>query len=98
MASEEKNYIDPFIKQNLEKGLNIIHHTLQGGHPGKRMTYYTGYLHKDILNNYPGRTSKKIFKGYREFLSKKNLIFTQRKFEDCGYDYYVEKMRYVKAK
>ena len=28
--------------------------------------YYTGHLHKDILENYPGKTSKKIFKQYRE--------------------------------
>ena len=62
------------------------------------MCYYTGYLYKDILDNFPGRTSKKIFRGYREFLNNKRLVFTQRKFEDGGYDYYVQKVRYVKIK
>ena len=44
------------------------------------------------------RTSKKIFRGYREFLNNKRLVFTQKKFEDGGYDYYVQKLRYVKVK
>ena len=96
--TSEKNYVDSYIKDNIKKGLTIIQNTLEGGHPGKRTTYYSGYLHKDILDSYPGRTSKKIFKGYREFLSKKNLVFTQKKFDDGGYDYYVEKMKYVKVK
>ena len=97
-SEEEKNYIDTFIKYNIEKGIKIVYHTLQGSHTGKRMCYYTGYLHKDILDNFPGRTSKKIFRGYREFLNNERLIFTQKKFEDSGYDYYVEKVRYVKIK
>ena len=97
-SEEEKNYIDSFIKDNIEKGIKIVYHTLQGSHLGKRMCYYTGYLYKDILDNFPGRTSKKIFRGYREFLNNKRLVFTQRKFEDGGYDYYVQKVRYVKIK
>ena len=97
-SEEEKNYIDTFIKDNIEKGIKIVYHTLQGSHPGKRMCYYTGYLYKDILDNFPGRTSKKIFRGYREFLNNKRLVFTQKKFEDGGYDYYVQKLRYVKIK
>ena len=76
-SEEEKNYIDTFIKDNIEKGIKIVYHTLQGSHPGKRMCYYTGYLYKDILDNFPGRTSKKIFRGYREFLNNKRLVFTQ---------------------
>ena len=39
------------IKDNIEKGIKIVYHTLQGSHPGKRMCYYTGYLYKDILDN-----------------------------------------------
>ena len=97
MKDGEKNHIDEWLQKQIKKGISTIESVLQN-EKGEWELYYTGHLHKDILTNFPGRTSKKIFKGYREFLSKKNLIFTQRKFEDCGYDYYVEKMRYVKVK
>ena len=89
--TSEKNYVDPYIKDNIKKGLTIIQNTLQGGHPGKRTTYYSGYLHKDILDSYPGRTSKKIFKGYRTHLDNNNLVFIQKRFEDNGYEYYVKR-------
>ena len=35
---------------------------------------------------------KKIFKGYRQYLDNKNLVFIQKKFDDGGYDYYVKKV------
>jgi len=88
----EKNFIDDFVKENIRKGIKIIYHTAQGSHPNKRMCYYTGYLHKDILDNFPGRTSKKIFKGYKELLTDRNLIFTQKKFDIDSYDYYVQRI------
>ena len=58
----EKNFIDDFVKDNIRKGIKIIYDTAQGSHP-QRKCYYTGYLHKDILDNFPGRTSKKIFRN-----------------------------------
>ena len=53
--------------------------------------YYTGHLHKDILENYPGKTSKKIFKQYRELQDSGEYIFTQKKFSSHGYEYYVRR-------
>ena len=53
--------------------------------------YYTGHLHKDILENYPGKTSKKIFKQYRELQDSGEYIFTQKKFSSHGYEYYVKR-------
>ena len=88
----EKNFIDDFVKENIRKGITIIYHTAQGSHPGKRMCYYTGQLQKDILDNFPGRTSKKIFKSYKELLEDKTLIFTQKRFDNESYDYYVQKI------
>ena len=52
--------------------------------------YYTGHLHKDILENYPGKSSKKIFKMFKEHLDFPNLVFTQKKFQTHGYDYMVK--------
>ena len=87
----EKNFIDDFVKDNIRKGIKIIYDTAQGSHP-QRKCYYTGYLHKDILDNFPGRTSKKIFKGYKELLNDRTLIFTQKRFDKESYDYYVQKI------
>ncbi len=53
--------------------------------------YYTGHLHKDILENYPGKTSKKIFKQYRELQDSGEYVFTQKKFSSHGYEYYVRR-------
>ena len=49
------------------------------------------HLHKDILTNFPNRTSKKIFKGYRQLLDNDNLVFTQKKFDEHGYEYFVKR-------
>ena len=76
----EKNHIDEWLKNQIKKGIKIIYHTLEGRHPNTNVLYYTGHLQKDILDNFPGRTNKKIFKGYREFLNNSKLIFTQKKF------------------
>ena len=82
--------MDVWLKNQIKKGINIIDYVLQSGTSEWKL-YYTGHLHKDILNNFPGRTSKKIFKGYRELLDNSNLVFTQKKFEEHGYEYYVKK-------
>jgi len=90
MSKSEKNHVDDWLKNQIKKGINIIDYVLQNN-VGEWKLYYTGHLHKDILNNFPGRTSKKIFKGYRELLDNSNLVFIQKKFEDHGYEYYVKK-------
>ena len=90
MSKSEKNHVDDWLKQQIRKGVNIIDYVLQNN-VGEWKLYYTGHLHKDILNNFPGRTSKKIFKGYRELLDNSNLVFIQKKFEEHGYEYYVKK-------
>ena len=90
MSKGEKNHVDDWLKNQIKKGINIIDYVLQNGTSEWRL-YYTGHLHKDILNNFPGRTSKKIFKGYRELLDNNQLVFTQKKFEEHGYEYYVKK-------
>ena len=90
MSKSEKNHVDDWLKQQIRKGINIIDYVLQNN-VNEWKLYYTGHLHKDILNNFPGRTSKKIFKGYRELLDNSNLVFIQKKFEDHGYEYYVKK-------
>jgi len=90
MSKSEKNHVDDWLKQQIRKGINIIDYVLQNN-VSEWELYYTGHLHKDILNNFPGRTSKKIFKGYRELLDNNQLVFTQKKFEEHGYEYYVKK-------
>jgi hypothetical protein len=90
MSKGEKNHVDDWLKNQIKKGINIIDYVLQNN-VSEWELYYTGHLHKDILNNFPGRTSKKIFKGYRELLDNNQLVFTQKKFEEHGYEYYVKK-------
>jgi len=90
MSRSEKNHVDDWLKNQIKKGINIIDYVLQNN-VGEWKLYYTGHLHKDILNNFPGRTSKKIFKGYRELLDNNQLVFIQKKFEEHGYEYYVKK-------
>lgn len=90
MSKSEKNHVDDWLKNQIKKGINIIDYVLQNNVDEWEL-YYTGHLHKDILNNFPGRTSKKIFKGYRELLDNNKLVFTQKKFEEHGYEYYVKK-------
>ena len=90
MSKSEKNHVDDWLKNQIKKGINIIDYVLQNN-VSEWELYYTGHLHKDILNNFPGWTSKKIFKGYRELLDNNQLVFTQKKFEEHGYEYYVKK-------
>ena len=90
MSKGEKNHVDDWLKNQIKKGINIIDYVLQNN-VSEWELYYTGHLHKDILNNFPGRTSKKIFKGYRELLDNNQLVFIQKKFEEHGYEYYVKK-------
>ena len=90
MKDSEKNHIDEWLQKQIKKGIVIIDKVLTNNVKEWEL-YYTGYLQKDILCNFPGRTSKKIFKGYRNHLDNDNLVFTQKKFEEHGYEYYVKK-------
>ncbi len=89
--NEDKNFIDDYVKDNIRKGINIIQNTLEGSQLNKWIPYYTGYLYKDILDNFPGRTNKKIFNSYRKLTADGRLTFAQKKFEEMGYDYFVQK-------
>ena len=86
----EKNHIDEWLKIQIKKGIEIIDNVSKNDVKGWEL-YYTGHLQKDILTNFPGRTSKKIFKGYRTHLDNNNLVFIQKRFEDNGYEYYVKR-------
>lgn len=88
MSKREKNQIDEWLQKQIRKGINIVDYVFQNK-SNKWELYYTGHLHKDILDNFPGRTNKKIFTGYRKYLNKPNLMFTQKKFDEHGYNYYV---------
>jgi hypothetical protein len=90
MKRGEKNHIDEWLQKEIKKGINIIDNVFKNN-VIKWELYYTGHLQKDILNNFPGRTSKKIFKGYRNHLNNSNLVFIQKKFEEHGYEYYVKR-------
>ena len=90
MSKGEKNHVDEWLQKQIKKGINIIDYVLQNN-VGKWELYYTGHLQRDILENFPGRRSKKIFKGYRELLDNSKLIFIQKRFEDHGYEYYVKR-------
>ena len=68
----EKNHIDEWLKIQIRKGIEIIDNVLKNDIKEWEL-YYTGHLQKDILTNFPGRTSKKIFKGYRTHLDNNNL-------------------------
>jgi len=86
----EKNHIDEWLKIQIRKGIEIIDNVLKNDIKEWEL-YYTGHLQKDILTNFPGRTSKKIFKVYRTHLDNNNLVFIQKRFEDNGYEYYVKR-------
>ena len=90
MKRGEKNHIDEWLQKEIKKGINIIDNVFKNN-VIKWELYYTGHLQKDILTNFPGRTSKKIFKGYRNHLNNNNLVFIQKKFEEHGYEYYVKR-------
>ena len=78
------------MQKEIKKGITIIDNVLNNNNNEWEL-YYTGHLQKDILTNFPGRTSKKIFKGYRNHLNNNNLVFIQKKFEEHGYEYYVKR-------
>jgi hypothetical protein len=90
MKDGEKNHIDEWLQKQIKKGIVIIDKVLNNNVKEWEL-YYTGHLQKDILCNFPGRTSKKIFKGYRSHLDNDNLVFTKKKFEEHGYEYYVKR-------
>jgi hypothetical protein len=94
MKAIEKSYIDEWLKKQIKNGVNIIGEVLDG--KKDNVVYYTGHLHKDILDNFPGKTSKKIFKSYRVLLDNKLLAFTQKKFSEHGYEYMVRRINEVK--
>jgi len=91
MKDSEKNHIDEWLQKQIKKGISTIESVLQN-EKGEWELYYTGHLHKDILTNFPGRTSKKIFKGYRNHLNNDKLLFTQKRFMNDGYEYYVRRI------
>jgi hypothetical protein len=94
MFNNEKNYIDEWLKKQIKNGVSIINDVLEG--KKDKVVYYTGHLHKDILDNFPGKTSKKIFKSYRVLLDNKTLAFTQKRFSEHGYEYMVRRVHEVK--
>lgn len=94
MFKEDKNYIDEWLKKQIKLGVSIIDEVLAG--KKNNVVYYTGHLHKDILDNFPGKTSKKIFKSYRTHIDNKALVFTQKRFMDHGYEYKVRRVSEAK--
>ena len=56
----EKNHIDEWLQKQIKNGITIIDKVLNNN-INEWELYYTGHLQKDILTNFPGRTSKKIF-------------------------------------
>ena len=90
--------MDVWLKNQIKNAIKIIDEVKDGKHSTKWVTYYTGHLQKDILDNYPGKTSKKIFKGFRELLDNKNLLFYQKKFGEHSYEYYVRKVNNEKTR
>ena len=93
--NEDKNFIDDHVKDNIRRGITKIQQTLEGSKQGW-ILYYTGYLYKDILDNFPGRTNKKIFNSYKKFTGDGRLTFAQKRFEEMGYDYFVQKRVRIK--
>ena len=83
--------MDVWLKNEIKRTIVSLQKYAKGNHFGSTMCYYTGHLHKDILENYPGKTSKKIFKQYRELQDSGEYIFTQKKFSSHGYEYYVRR-------
>ena len=92
MKDSEKNHIDEWLQKQIKKGISTIESVLQN-EKGEWELYYTGHLQKYILTNFTVITSKKIFKGYRQLLDNDNLVFTQKKFDEHGYEYFVKRGR-----
>ena len=93
MSKKDKVYVDEWLKDQIKGGLNKLQLVVDGEYSDMTLHYYSGHLHKDILENFPGRSSKKILKKYREFLDNKDLVFHQLKYDTHGYDYYVRKVK-----
>ena len=93
MSKKDKVYVDEWLKDQIKGGLNKLKLVVEDEYSDMTLHYYSGHLHKDILENFPGRTSKKILKQYREFLDNPNLVFHQLKYDTHGYDYYVRKVK-----
>mgnify|MGYP003151395075 FL=1 len=90
--------MDVWLKNEIKRTIESLQKYAKGNHFGTTMCYYSGHLHKDILENFPGKTSKKIFKGFRELLDNKNLLFYQKKFGEHSYEYYVRKVNNEKTR
>lgn len=91
MSRSEKNHVDEWLQKQIKTGIDIIKSVLTKD-KSESVLYYTGHLQKDILENFPGRRSKKILNEFRNLLDKKGLYFTQKRFTDHGYYYYVKKL------
>ena len=90
--------MDVWLKNEIKRTIESLQKYAKNNKFGSTMCYYTGHLHKDILENFPGKTSKKIFKGFRELLDNKNLLFYQKKFGEHSYEYYVRKVNNEKTR
>ena len=55
----DKKQIDPWLREQIKTAIKTIDEVKDGKWGNKWVNYYTGHLQKDILDNYPGRTSKK---------------------------------------
>jgi len=93
MSGGDKKYVDEWLKGKIKSGLDQIKLVANNNYGDKTCLYYSGHLHKDILENFPGKSSKKIFKQYREYQNNSDLVFYQNKFSEHGYDYYVRKVK-----
>ena len=93
VSKKDKVYVDEWLKDQIKGGLNKLKLVVEDEYSDMTLHYYSGHLHKDILENFPGRSSKKILKQYREFLDNPNLVFHQLKYDTHGYDYYVRKVK-----
>jgi len=80
-------HVDVWLKDQIKKGVDKI----KACNKNAWTNYYTGYLHKDIQDNFPGKTSNKIFKMYREVQDSGKYIFTQKRFGNNSYEYYVRR-------
>ena len=69
--------LDHYLKAIINKIPNQIDRFIEGDQP--KMTYYTGNLATDVLNNYTEKQAEKIFKKMSKYMNNKDLMFVQRK-------------------
>ena len=93
VSKKEKAFVDEWLKEQIKGGLNTLKLVAENNFGDKTCHYYSGHLYKDILENFPGRLSKKIFNKYKEYTNNTNLVFYQLKYDEHGYDYYVRKVK-----